>query len=166
MPKKKRGVHKTIKIRIRTEVLTKKKKKRLKQITARDTRIIKEYLRIIKHRQDTLLIQRKGTWKVKKGDLDLVTLTTKKRKKVPHDFKKRFTRCSQNEFQECRDTACWIIESWKALEETEGKEQGFPTITGQVPRTQSPHGNRFRIETVRDNTLARWWIGIGEVLHL
>lgn len=72
---------------------------------------------------------------------------------MPHDFKKRFPRGSHDEFQECRDKACWTYESWKNVDEKTSAEQGYPTITKQTPRPQSPNRNRFKLEIGRGDIL-------------
>ena len=93
-----------------------------------------------------------------------LTLPTRTRKKVVHDLKKRFPRGSHDEFQACRNKACWIYESWKNLDEQTRAEQGYPTITHQVPRPQTPNRNRFILTTSSSNTLARYWVGIRDSL--
>ncbi|MHA1417215.1 MAG: hypothetical protein ACTSRR_13310, partial [Candidatus Heimdallarchaeaceae archaeon] len=57
------GVVKTLKVRIKKEVLTTRKKERLRRITGRDTRIIEKYVRIIHHNR------RKICTKTKKGKI-------------------------------------------------------------------------------------------------
>jgi len=105
-------VVKTLKVRIKNEVLTTRKKERLRRITGRDTRIIEKYVRIIHHNRRKICAKTKnGKIRVHRGKLDELTLTTSKvkeeerRKTVPHDLKKMFPYCSHNEFQECRDIA-------------------------------------------------------------
>lgn len=119
------GVRTTVKVRIKAEVLTTRKRTRLEQITGRDTRIIKHYLRVIYHNEEQLVIQKK---KVNKSKLDQLTLTTNIRSKRPkrltvrHDLKKIFPRCSQNEFQECREKAVAIYHSQQSKNSAPAKE--------------------------------------------
>ena len=70
--------YKAIKVRIKTEKLTKRKKQRLEQITGRDTRIIKEYLKILKKYEKQLTVKRGKKRTVNKSKLDQWTLTTTK----------------------------------------------------------------------------------------
>ena len=52
-------VRTTVKVWIKTEVLTSRKAQRLTQITGRDTRIIKEYLKILYHNEDIITASNK-----------------------------------------------------------------------------------------------------------
>ncbi len=140
--------YETIRIRIKTELMSAEECERLRRITARDTRIIKDYLRIIYHYEERKvhykgklksLIQSNG--KVNKSLLDYLTLTTSKksaetkvRSSVAHDFKKRYPHCSHDEFQECRNKAIWICESWKAQQRTSNKKLSRPQLKEKTPR--------------------------------
>ncbi|MHA1116466.1 MAG: hypothetical protein ACTSPJ_09870, partial [Candidatus Heimdallarchaeaceae archaeon] len=78
-------VVKTLKVRIKNEVLTTRKKERLRRITGRDTRIIEKYVRIIHHNRRKICRRTKkgkGEIRVHKGKLDELTLTTSRLKKV------------------------------------------------------------------------------------
>ena len=116
-------------LRIKTELMSVRECERLRRITERDTRIIRDYLRIIYHNEETKVLRNgqlqrliNKDFSVNKSVLDMLTLTTfmkgrnKLRTSVPHDMKKRFPRCSVNEFIECRDKAIWIYKSWKKLQ--------------------------------------------------
>ncbi|MCG3227107.1 MAG: transposase [Candidatus Heimdallarchaeota archaeon] len=138
----------TIPIRIKTELMSAQECERLKRITARDTRIIRDYLRIIYHNEERKvlykgklkpLIQSNG--KVNKSLLDCLALTTSKKSKehkirssVPHDLKKRYSHCSHDEFQECRNKATWTYESYRKLRSISTKEINRPQIRTRIPR--------------------------------
>ncbi|MCE7749571.1 MAG: transposase [Candidatus Heimdallarchaeota archaeon] len=154
-------VRTTVRLRIKTEVLTSRKRKRMEQISGRDTRIIKEYLRIIYHNEDKLsLVNEKR--RVDKGMLDHLTLSTFKKTMSPqrptvrHDFKKRFSRCSQNEFQECKEKAATIYH----CQQTTMKHPAQKYSQNKIPRTQHAHNNRFILSCCPNNTIARWWVGV------
>ncbi|MFQ5834184.1 MAG: hypothetical protein ACE5H4_15880 [Candidatus Thorarchaeota archaeon] len=105
----------SVKIPIRWDILTEKQRTRISRTTGRDTRVIKAYLGVIeRHEQDLLVGKRKK--RIHAGKLDELTLTATRgsceRTSVPHDFKKRFPYISVNEFQECRDTAIGMWQSY------------------------------------------------------
>jgi len=159
-------VVKTLKVRIKNEVLTTRKKKRLRRIAGRDTRIIEKYVRIIHHNRRKICIKtKKGKIRVHRGKLDELTLTTSKvkeeerREAVPHDLKKMFPYCSHNEFQECRDIAVQLY------------ELGYRPNNTRPPikrvRRQLINGKRFilvHLPKEKNNTLTRWWVGIRDSL--
>jgi len=159
-------VVKTLKVRVKNEVLTTRKKERLRRITGRDTRIIEKYVRIIHHnRKKICIITKKGKVRVHKGKLDELTLTTSrlkeedKRTTVPHDMKKMFPYCSHDEFQECRDIAVQLY------------KQGYRPKTNRPPRKrvrrQLINKKRFilvHLPEDKNNTLSRWWVGIRDSL--
>ncbi|UJG42269.1 MAG: transposase [Candidatus Heimdallarchaeum endolithica] len=159
-------VVKTLKVRIKKEVLTTRKKERLRRISGRDTRIIEKYVRIIHHNRRKICTKtKKGKIRVHRGKLDELTLTTSKvkeeerRKTVPHDFKKMFPYCSHNEFQECRDIAVQLY------------EQGYRPRSTRPPikraRRQLINAKRFilvHLPKEKKNTLTRWWVGIRDSL--
>ncbi len=105
----------SVKVPIRWDAMTDRQKTRLNRITGRDTRVIKAYLGVIERHEEELLTGRKRT-KVNASRLDELTLTasrgTASRNQVAHDFKKRFSNVSVNEFQECRDTAIAMWQSY------------------------------------------------------
>jgi len=137
----------TIRIRIKTELMSVKECERLRRITERDTRIIRDYMRIIYHNEDRKFFYKgklkpliKTDGKVNKSLLDCLTLTTstksenKIRSSVHHDLKKRYPHCSHDEFQECRNKATLVYESWKVLQHTSDKELNRPQFRKKTPR--------------------------------
>jgi len=131
-----KGVVISVKVPIRWDFMTDRQKTRLSRITGRDTRVITAYLGVIEHHEEDLLTGRKRT-RLHYGKLDELTLTTcmgkSNRSSVPHDFKVRFPNISQNEFQECRDTA---IAMWQSYLEQGGSKplhtKGYSTR--KIPR--------------------------------
>ena len=68
---------------------------RLKKILSRDSQVIYKYLGIIKHNFGLLVLKSgSGKFRVDKSELDRLTLTTRDRKEVLYDLKKRFPRIS------------------------------------------------------------------------
>ncbi len=159
-------VRTTVKARIKTEVLTARKQRRLEQITGRDTRTIHHFLKVIYHNEDHLISGKSGKKKVNKVKLDQLTLTTTKntthasRPKVRHDLKRRFPRSSHDELQECRDNATAIYHSQQALNSSPTKK----TLPKKIPRTQSANKKRFVLTCTPSNSIARWWVGIRDSL--
>ncbi len=105
----------SVKVPIKWDVMTDRQKTRLNRITGRDTRVIKAYLGVIERHEKYLLTGRKRT-RINTTHLEEMTLTASKgkasRNQVPHDFKKIFRNISVNEFQECRDTAIAMWQSY------------------------------------------------------
>ncbi|MHA1204736.1 MAG: hypothetical protein ACTSSL_07320, partial [Candidatus Heimdallarchaeaceae archaeon] len=141
-------VVKTLKVRIKNEVLTTRKKERLRH-----------------NRRKICRRTKKGKIRVHRGKLDELTLTTSKVKEeerrttVPHDLKKMFPYCSHNEFQECRDIAVQLY------------EQGYKPSPTRPPikrvRRQLINAKRFvlvHLPKEKNNTLTRWWVGIRDSL--
>ncbi|MBA7579101.1 hypothetical protein ES708_20968 [subsurface metagenome] len=159
---------------MKREVLTKRKKRRIEQITGRDTRTIKHYLKVIKHNRDNIVTKtRNGETRVNKSKLDKLTLTTTKgkdrRTTVTHDMKKKFSRSSHDELQECRDKAVAIFNSQNQVNSRQGKLHSHHRR--KIPRTQSANKERFKLVCVNENKsseesnkLARWWVGIRDSL--
>ena len=160
-------VYDVVKLRIKTEQMTARKCDRLRIITTRDTRICNDYLRIIKHNEEKIL-QKNG--QIDKSLLDKLTLTTyrntehKLRTTVPHDLKKRYPRCSQNELQECRDKAIWTYEGWITQQRLAKKELNRPSFKKKSPRTQLIHNKRFRVISKPENTVAKLWLDLRDSL--
>ncbi len=156
------GVRTTVRVKIKTKVITMRKRKKLEQITGRDTRIIKQFIKVIYHNEDHIVSNKK----VNKAKLDHLTLTTSKKNKQPkrlsvrHDLKKNFPRCSQNELQECRENAVAIYHSQQVKNTLPSKE----APTKKAPRTQLEHNRRFILACSPSNTIARWWVGIRDSL--
>lgn len=108
----------SVKVPIRWHLMTDRQRTRLNRITGRDTRVIKAYLGVIEHYEDELVTGHKQT-KINSSRLDELTLTASRgkanRARVLHDFKERFPNISVNEFQECRDTAIAMWQSYLEL---------------------------------------------------
>ncbi len=170
----------TISIRIKTELMSVQECERLKRITARDTRIIQDYLRIIYHNEERKflhegklkpLVTPKG--KVNNTLLDHLTLTTSSKSEnnprttVPHDLKKRYPHCSHDEFLECRNKATWMYESWKALQCRTTKELNRPQLKMKTPR-QLNKGKAGRgtmqVHYDPDNAKAKLWLQLRDSL--
>ncbi len=126
----------SVKAPIKWDSMTDRQKTRLNRITGRDSRVIRAYLGVIEHHEDELLTGRKRT-RLDASKLDELTLTASRgkanRNSVPHDFKVRFPNISANEFQECRDTA---IAMWQSYLERGGSKplrtKGYSTR--KIPR--------------------------------
>lgn len=162
--------HETVSLRIKTELMSVRECERLKRITARDTRIIRDYLRIINHNEEKIL---KKDGKVNISLLDKLTLTTSRkdeneiRSSVPHDLKKRHPRCSHDEFQECRGKAIWTYESWKAQQDVSKKELSRPGFKKKTPRSMykgTESRGTFKVHFTPENTEARLWLDIRDSL--
>ena len=117
-----KGIIVSVKVPIAYNKLTKKQKTRISKITGRDTRVITAYLGVIERHEKELLVG-KMMKLIGAGTLDKMTLTAirgkSSRNSVPHDFKQRFPNISVNEFQECRDTA---IAMWQSYLEKGGSK--------------------------------------------
>ena len=112
----------SVKVPIKWDSMTDRQKTRLNRITGRDSRVIQAYLGVIERHEDELLTGKKRT-RINTSKLEELTLTASKgtasRSYVPHDFKVRFPNISMNEFQECRDTA---IAMWQSYLERGGSK--------------------------------------------
>ncbi|MHA2023554.1 MAG: RNA-guided endonuclease InsQ/TnpB family protein [Candidatus Thorarchaeota archaeon] len=112
----------SVKIPIKWDGMTDRQKTRLNRITGRDTRVIKAYLGVIERHENKLLTGRNKT-RINTSRLEELTLTASRgkasRNQVLHDFKERFRTISVNEFQECRDTA---IAMWQSYLERGGSK--------------------------------------------
>jgi hypothetical protein len=157
-----KDVRTAVRVRIKTESLTSFKKKRLNQISGRDTRTIKKFLKIIYHNEHNLVDSSNG--KINRCKLDELTLTTTKgtnpRKKVRHNLKHTFIRSSHDELQECKVNAMQLFHSLKK-QDTLLKSK----TNKKLPRTQSANKNRFKLECVPNNSLSRWWVGIRDSMN-
>ncbi|TFG28189.1 hypothetical protein EU528_11610 [Candidatus Thorarchaeota archaeon] len=126
----------SVKVPIKWNSMTDRQKTRLNQITGRDSRVIKTYLGVIERYESDLLTGKKRT-RIDASKLDELTLTASRgkasRSSVLHDFKARFSNISVNEFQECRDTA---IAMWQSYLERGGSKplrtRGYSTR--KIPR--------------------------------
>ncbi len=170
----------TIPIRIKTELMSVQECERLRRITERDTRIIRDYLRIIYHNEERKVFYKgklkpliKSNGKVDKPILDYLTLTTsyksehKLRSSVPHDLKKRYTHCSHDEFQECRNKATWIYESWKVQQSISNKELSRPQLRKKTPRQLNKgivSRGTLMVHHDPDDTKAKLWLTMRDSL--
>ncbi len=128
----------SVKIPIMASGMSEKENQRLRQITGRDTRIIRAALGVIQQHERELL---RGRNRIDMGALQRLTLTatrkssrTRERTEVPHDFKRRFPRAPTTELQECLRTAAAMYESYLALRRKKGWNAGRPGQHRQIPR--------------------------------
>ncbi len=101
------------------------------------------------------------------GKLDQLTMTALKvnpgysqRLVVPHDFKVRFSRISQNEMSECRQTAVALYESYLKLRRKKGWNVSHPASiksSRRIPRWV--FSRRFKL-IEKLTTSSRWWLDI------
>ena len=159
-----------VKVPVKWESMTKRTQKRLRQIVGRDTRVIRAFLGIIEQHENMLLTGRKRN-KIDNSKLDKLTLTAlrttstvSERPTVPHDFKIRFPRISQNELQECEQTAIAMYESYLELRRKSGNKASRPCMinrTRRIPRWV--FSRRFKI--FRHNTSeSNWWLDLRDSL--
>lgn len=171
----------TIRVRIKTELMSDEECERLKRIAVRDTRIIRDYLRLIFHYEDRQVFYKgklvslvKPNGKVNKSLLDHLTLSTsmnseehKTRSSVPHNFKKRYPHCSHDEFQECRNKATRVYKSWKALQCISSTEVNRPQFDTKTPRQINKgleHRGTLQVLYEPKNTKARLWLNLRDSL--
>jgi len=159
-----------VKIPINWESMTERARQRLRQTVGRDTRVIRAFLGIIEQHERNLLTG-KNRDRIDEGKLDQLTMTALKVKSgysqrltVPHDFKVRFPRISQNETTECRQTAVALYESYLKLRKKKGWNASRPTSingTRRIPRWV--FSQRFKLIEKKTFT-SRWWIDIRDAL--
>ncbi len=164
------GVTISVKIPIKWEVMTERTRQRLRQTVGRDTRVIRAFLGIIEQHENELLTGHKKN-RIHDGELDKLTMTAHKvksgcsqRLSVPHDFKTRFPRISQNEMTECRQTAVFMYESYLALRKKNGRNVSRPTTikgTRRIPRWI--FSQRFRLAE-KKTSVSLWWLNIRDSL--
>ncbi|MGY5853032.1 MAG: transposase [Candidatus Thorarchaeota archaeon] len=146
----------SVKVPIHWDVMTERQKTRLNRITGRDTRVIKAYLGVIEHHEDELLTGRKKT-RVDASRINELTLTASRgkanRSHVRHDFKRRFSNISVNEFGECRDTA---IAMWQSYLELGGSKplSNRRSSTRKIPRFA--FSQRFEIVNTPELEIKYW----------
>jgi hypothetical protein len=165
-----KGVVISVKVPVKWDVMTKRTRQRLRQIVGRDTRVIRSFLGIIELHEDMLLTGRKRN-KIHDGELDKLTLTALKMKSgfnqrpiVPHDMKARFPRISQNELQECRQTAVFMYESYLELCRKRGRKASRPCAvngTRRIPRWV--FSQRFKL-VKHDTSKSNWWLDLRDSL--
>jgi len=159
-----------VKVPINWDSMTHCTQQRLRQIVGRDTRVIRAFLGIIEQHEDKLVTGRRKN-KIHDGNLDKLTMTAIKVKPwysqrllVPHDFKVRFPRISQNEMIECRQTAVALYESYLELLRKKGRRSSRPTTinsTRRIPRWV--FSQRFKLIEKKTST-SRWWLDIRDAL--
>jgi IS605 OrfB family transposase len=146
----------SVKVPIRWDSMTDRQKTRLNRIAGRDTRVIKAYLGVIERHENELLTGRKRT-RLDTSKLEKLTLTASRgkanRSSVPHDFKTRFPNISANEFQECRDTA---IAMWQSYLERRGSKPLRTTgySTRKIPRYAFTQ--RFKLVYTPELEIKHW----------
>ncbi len=165
-----KGVTISVKVPINWESMTKRTRQRLRQTVGRDTRVIRAFLGIIEQYESDLLTGRKKK-KILDGELDKLTITAIKVKpgngqriNVPHDFKIRFPRLSQNELQECRQTSVALYESYLTLRDKKGWNASRPisiNSSRRIPRWV--FSQRFKL-IENKTSVSRWWLDIRDAL--
>ena len=165
-----KGVTIAVKVPISWESMTERTRQRLRQTVGRDTRVIRAFLGIIEQHEDSLLIGKRKN-RIHDGELDRLTMTALKvrsgysqRISVPHDFKVRFPRISQNEMTECRQTAVALYDSYLELREKKGRKASRPTMTNgtrRIPRWV--FSQRFKL-IEKETSTSRWWLDVRDSL--
>ncbi len=159
-----------VKVPINWEPITARNKQRLRQTVGRDTRVIRAFLGIIEQNEDKLLTG-KNIDRIHDGKLDQLTMTALKvksgasqRTNVPHNFKVRFPRISQNEMTECRQTAVALYESYLKLRNKNGWNASRPTsINGSRRIPRWVFSQRFKL-IEKKTSVSRWWLDIRNAL--
>ena len=146
----------SVKVPIKWDSMTDRQKNRLNRITGRDSRVIRAYLGVIERYEDQLLTGKKRT-KIDTSQLEKLTITASRgkanRSYVPHDFKVRFPNISANEFQECRDTA---IAMWQSYLECGGSK---PLRTKRYSTRKIPRyafTQRFEVVNIPELEIRHW----------
>ncbi|MFW9887061.1 MAG: zinc ribbon domain-containing protein [Candidatus Thorarchaeota archaeon] len=149
--------------------MTKRTQRRLRQIVGRDTRAIRSFLGIIEQHEDKLLMGGKRL-RINESELDRLTMTAFKvktgssqRVSVPHDMKVKFPRMSQNELNECRQTAVALYESYlqKIYRGIKASRPCSINGTRRIPRFV--FSRRFNLIN-HDTATARWWLDLRDAL--
>ena len=165
-----KGVTISVKVPINWDAMTERTKQRLRQIVGRDTRVIRAFLGVIEQHEDKLLTG-KNRDRIRDGELDKLTMTALKIKSgycqrltVPHDFKVRFPRISQNEIAECKQTAVALYESYLKLREKKGLNASRPaTIASSRRIPRWVFSQRFKL-IEKKTSASRWWLDIRDAL--
>ncbi|TET09066.1 MAG: hypothetical protein E3J86_09415 [Candidatus Thorarchaeota archaeon] len=166
-----KGVTIAVKVPINWESMTERTKQRLRQTVGRDTRVIRAFLGIIEQHECNLLIGQTKN-RIDGGKLNQLTMTAHKvrsgysqRTSVPHDFKVRFPRISQNEMTECRQTAVSLYESYLKLRMMNGLRTSRPcSINGSRRIPRWAFNQRFKL-IEKKTSVARWWLDIRDSLN-
>ncbi|MGY5852005.1 MAG: transposase [Candidatus Thorarchaeota archaeon] len=146
----------SVKVPIAFDIMTMKQRTRINRITGRDTRVIHAYLGIIERHERDLLFGHSSTM-INTKKLEELTLTatfgSANRPQVEHDFKHRFPNISANEFQECRDTA---IAMWQSYLESGGSKplQAKGYTSRKIPRYAFKQ--RFEFLYTPSKTIKHW----------
>jgi transposase len=161
----------TVKIPIAWEDMTSYSRKRLEQITGRDSRVIHAFFGIIEENEEDLL-RGKAKNRIDENKLHAMTMTAlrvvdgqKPRLEVPHDLKEQFPRISANELSECRRVAVANYESYLALRAKKGRKASRPAETNSercIPRRMFIPYRAKLVE--HDATIARLWLDIRDSL--
>ncbi|MFQ5834256.1 MAG: zinc ribbon domain-containing protein [Candidatus Thorarchaeota archaeon] len=165
-----KGVTIAVKVPVNWGAMTARTRQRLRQTVGRDTRVINAFLGIIEQHEDELLTGRKKD-RIDEGKLDQLTMTAlkvkpgyEKRPYVPHDFKIRFPRISQNELTECRQTAVALYESYLRLRTKRGRKVSRPaSVNGSRRLPRWVFLQRFRL-IEKETSASRWWLDIRDSL--
>ena len=165
-----KGVTISVKVPINWDVMTERTKQRLRQTVGRDTRVIRAFLGIIEQNEDKLLTGNNRN-RIDDGKLDQLTMTALKvksgaiqRTSVPHDFKVRFPRISQNEMTECRQTAVALYKSYLKLRKKKGRRASRPTSINSSRRIPRWIFSRRFILVEKDVSASQWWLNIIDAL--
>jgi len=160
-----KGVTISVKVPINWESMTERSRQRLSQIVGRDSRIIRAYLGIIEQHEDELLTG-KNKDRIDDTNLSKLTMTSKKvksgyeqRTSVPHDFKVRFPRISQNEMTDCRKTSVALYESYLKLKKNGRKVSRPSSISSSRRIPRWTFTRMFRI-VKSETTVSNWWLDI------
>ncbi len=165
-----KGVTISVKVPINWESMTERTRQRLRQTVGRDTRVIRAFLGIIEQNEEKMLTG-KNRDRIDDGKIAQLTMTALKvksganqRTSVPHDFKIRFPRISQNEMTECRQTAGSLYESYLSLRKKKWRKVSRPVATNRsrrIPRWV--FSQRFKLVEKR-TSVSRWWLDIRDSL--
>lgn len=165
------GVIISVKVPINWESMTERTRQRLRQTVGRDTRVIHAYLGLIEQYENELLIG-KNRNRIDDGKLDRMTLTalkvkadSEKRISVPHDFKERFPRISQNELGECRLSAVSLYESYLKLKQRRGRKISRPTSVNSSRRIPRWMFSRIFKLTEQKSSPQRWCLEIRDAFN-
>ncbi|MHA2223405.1 MAG: hypothetical protein ACXAAO_15290, partial [Candidatus Thorarchaeota archaeon] len=153
-----------MKVPINWEAMTERSRQRLRQTVGRDTRVIRAFLGVIEQHEARLLTG-KNRDRIHDGKLNQLTMTALKvksgysqRPTVPHDFKIRFPRISQNEMTECRQTAAALYESYLKLRMKKGWNASRPaSINGSRRIPRWVFSQRFKL-IENETSSSRWWL--------
>ena len=154
-----KGIATSVKVPIRWDSMTKRQQTRLSRITSRDTRVIRAFLGVIARHEKELLVGKRKK-RISGAELEKLTLTatrfkdaSKNRTTVPHDFKKRFPNISLNEFQECRQVAAAM---WQSYLELGGKPplHAYGYRPRKLPRYI--YTRRFKIVYTPEKEIKHW----------